>query len=85
MHWHCFAFLNEFSQVKASKKDIYGSRSGTSTTTNGDKLDESLQSVFELALESHGPERMAKLLEKLAGQLRTGHTGHAERRTPSKA
>ena len=82
MHWHCFAFLNEFSQVKASKKDIYGSRSGTSPTTNGDKLDESLQSVFELALESHGPERMAKLLEKLAGQLRTEPRPVAGQNTP---
>jgi pyruvate dehydrogenase E1 component len=32
---------------------------------------ESLQSVFELALESQGPERTAQLLEKLAGQLRS--------------
>jgi pyruvate dehydrogenase E1 component len=38
---------------------------------NGDKLDESLQSVFELALENHGPERTAQLLEKLASQLRS--------------
>jgi len=62
--------------VKASKKEIYGTRGGLTTTAtngsgNGDKLDESLQSIFEHALESHGPERTAQLLEKLAGQLRT--------------
>jgi pyruvate dehydrogenase E1 component len=60
--------------VKASKKEIYGSRGGnTSTATNGssEKLDESLQSVLELALESHGAEHTAKLLEKFASQLRT--------------
>jgi pyruvate dehydrogenase E1 component len=61
--------------VKASKKEIYGSRGVTSTATNGngngDKLDESLQSMFEHALESQGPERTAQLLEKLADQLRT--------------
>ncbi|HEU6449453.1 MAG TPA: pyruvate dehydrogenase (acetyl-transferring), homodimeric type [Verrucomicrobiae bacterium] len=37
---------------------------------NGDKWGESLQSVFELALENQGPERTAELLEKLANQLR---------------
>ncbi len=61
--------------MKASKKEIYGSRGVTSTATNGncngDKLDESLQSMFEHALESQGPERTAQLLEKLADQLRT--------------
>jgi pyruvate dehydrogenase E1 component len=61
--------------VKASKKEIYGARGVTSTATNGngngDKLDESLQSMFEHALESQGPERTAQLLEKLADQLRT--------------
>ena len=60
--------------MKASKKEIYGSRGGnTSTATNGssEKLDESLQSVLELALESHGAEHTAKLLEKFASQLRT--------------
>ncbi len=82
MSLHCFAFVNEFSQVKASKKDIYSSRGGTTTTANGGKLDESLQSVFELALETHGPERMAKLLEKLAGQLRTEPRPVAGQNTP---
>jgi pyruvate dehydrogenase E1 component len=61
--------------VKVETKEIYGSRSYTATSTNGngngDKLDESFQSVFELALESHGPERTAQLLEKLASQLRS--------------
>ena len=60
--------------MKASKKEIYGSRGGTTLTAtngNGDKLDESLQSMFEHALESQGPERTAQLLEKLASQLRS--------------
>ena len=57
--------------MKASKKEIYGSRGGSgSNATNGDKLDESLQSVLELALESRGAERTAELLEKFAIQLR---------------
>ena len=42
---------------------------------NGDKWSQSLQSVFELALESQGPERTARLLEKLAGQLRSAPQG----------
>jgi len=37
---------------------------------NGDKWSESLQSVFELALENQGPERTAQLLERLADRLR---------------
>jgi pyruvate dehydrogenase E1 component len=60
--------------VKAPKKEIYGSRGAFTTTatgTNGDKLDDSLQSMFEHALESQGPERTAQLLERLASQLRT--------------
>ena len=59
--------------MKVETKEIYGSRSYTASSSNGngDKLDESLQSVFELALESHGPERTAQLLEKLASQLRS--------------
>jgi pyruvate dehydrogenase E1 component len=60
--------------VNADKKEIYGSRAGASGESlknqNGDKWGESLQSVFELALENQGPERTAKLLEQLAGQLR---------------
>src|SRR5579885_2118758 len=36
----------------------------------GDQWDESLQAVFEQALENQGPERTAMLLEKLAEQLR---------------
>ena len=51
-------------------KEIYGSRSASSSG-NGDKWSESLQSVFELVLESQGPERTARLLEKLAEKLRT--------------
>jgi pyruvate dehydrogenase E1 component len=60
--------------VNVEKKDIYNPRSSSASPSgngNGDKLSESLQSVFELALENQGPERTAKLLEKLANQLRT--------------
>jgi pyruvate dehydrogenase E1 component len=64
--------------VKVDKKEIYGSRSGAadrSSGGNGDKWSQSLQSVFELALESQGPERTARLLEKLANQLRVSPQG----------
>jgi pyruvate dehydrogenase E1 component len=58
--------------VSVETKEIYGSRPDShSGNGNGDKWDESLQSVFELALENQGPERTAKLLEKLANQLRS--------------
>jgi pyruvate dehydrogenase E1 component len=58
--------------VSLETKEIYGSRpvARPYSNGNGDKLEESLQSVFELALENQGPERTAKLLEKLASQLR---------------
>jgi pyruvate dehydrogenase E1 component len=60
--------------VNVDKKEIYDSRAdaagASSGNQHGDKWAESLQSVFELALENQGPERTAKLLEKLAGQLR---------------
>ena len=57
--------------MKASKKDIYNSRGDSAATgTPGDKWSESMQSVFELALENQGPERTAKMLEQLASQLR---------------
>jgi len=64
--------------VSVEKKEIYDSRltSGArSGGSNGDKWSQSLQSVFELALESQGPERTARLLEKLAGQLRAAPRG----------
>ena len=57
--------------VSVQTKEIYGSRSASSSgTSNGDKWSESLQSVFELLLESQGPERAAQLLDKLAEKLR---------------
>jgi len=56
--------------VSIQTKEIYGSRSASSSG-NGDKWSESLQSVFELVLESQGPERTARLLENLAEKLRT--------------
>jgi pyruvate dehydrogenase E1 component len=60
--------------VNNEKKEIYSSRSQSASPSgngNGDKVGESLQSVFELALQSQGPERTAQLLEKLANQLRS--------------
>ena len=60
--------------MNVEKKEIYGSRPHSASPSgngNGDKVGESLQSVFELALQSQGPERTAQLLEKLVGQLRS--------------
>ena len=56
--------------MSVQTKEIYGSRSASPGTGNGDKWSESLQSVFELVLESQGPERTARLLEKLTEKLR---------------
>ena len=64
--------------MSVEKKEIYDSRSGIAARVsggNGDKWSQSLQSVFELALESQGPERTARLLEKLADQLRAAPHG----------
>src|SRR6266550_7616164 len=82
---HCRFRVREtkLNQVKASKKEIYGSRAGGTTTgSNGDKWSESMQSVFELALENQGPERTAQLLEKLATQLRSEPRPPAGQTTP---
>jgi pyruvate dehydrogenase E1 component len=68
--------------VKASKKDNYGSRGASATTGNGDKMSESLQSLFEPAMQSLGPERTAQLLEKLAEQFRTAPRPSASLTTP---
>ena len=57
--------------MKAPKKDNYNSRGNLAATgSTGDKWSDSMQSVFELALENQGPERTAQLLEQLASQLR---------------
>jgi pyruvate dehydrogenase E1 component len=48
------------------KKETHGS---------SDKWAESLQSVFDLALENQGPERTAQLLNKLADRLRASQDG----------
>ncbi len=48
------------------KKEIHGS---------SDKWAESLQSVFDLALENQGPERTAQLLNRLADRLRASQDG----------
>jgi pyruvate dehydrogenase E1 component len=56
--------------VSVQKKEIYGSHSASSSGAgNGDKWSESLQSLFELVLESQGPERTAQLLDKLVEKL----------------
>ncbi|MDE3068877.1 MAG: pyruvate dehydrogenase (acetyl-transferring), homodimeric type [Verrucomicrobiota bacterium] len=56
--------------MNAETKEVYGSRPGGAPAADGDKWSESLQSVFELALENQGPDRTARLLEQLAGRLR---------------
>ena len=59
--------------MKASKKEINdsGERGAPpSVLPPADKWSESLQSVFELALQNQGPERTAQLLEQLGEQLR---------------
>ncbi len=64
--------------MSLEEKEIYNSRSGMTSHSsggNGDKWSQSLQSVFEHALESQGPERTARLLEKLANQLRSAPRG----------
>ena len=69
--------------MSVETKEIYGSRTAShSGNGNGEKWDESLQSVFELALEKQGPERTAKLLEKLASQLRSTPRPSAGLTTP---
>jgi pyruvate dehydrogenase E1 component len=68
--------------VNVETKDIYGSRPAAVSNGNGEKWGESLQSVFELSLQSQGPERTAKLLEKLADQLRTAPRPQAGLTTP---
>jgi len=54
----------EVSTTIKTKKEVYGSRA------NSDKLSQSVQSVFDLALEAQGPERTAQLFEQLADKLR---------------
>ncbi len=64
--------------MSVEEKEIYSSRSGMTSHSsggNGEKWSQSLQSVFEHALESQGPERTARLLEKLANQLRSAPRG----------
>jgi len=70
--------------VNVETKDIYASRPAARSYTNGngDKWDESLKSVFELALENQGPEKTAKLLEKLANELRVTPRSSAGMTTP---
>jgi len=70
--------------VDTKEKEIYGSRPAARSWSNGngDKTEESFKSVFELALENQGPERTAKLLEKLASQLRVTPRPSAGMTTP---
>jgi pyruvate dehydrogenase E1 component len=56
------------------KTEVHSSRRVAGTHANGggngDKTAASLQSVFDLAIESQGPERTAQILEELADRLR---------------
>ncbi len=59
--------------MSVETKEIYGSRPPVAFSNgngNGNTLDEALESDFEAVLENQGPEKAAKLLEKLAKQLR---------------
>ena len=65
--------------MKAEKKAVCDSRTGSNSAQpsqhgTGDKLAETLESVFDLALESQGPEKTAQLLEKLSDRLRATET-----------
>jgi pyruvate dehydrogenase E1 component len=56
-----------------SKKEVLASRGNEISPTHvavGEKLASSVESVFELALTTQGPERTAQILEKLADRLR---------------
>ncbi len=68
--------------MKASKKDIYGTRGVAASGGSGDKLSESFRSVFELTLESQGTERTAQLLERLAHELRSAPRPSGGQNTP---
>ena len=60
--------------MNALKKDINDpgeTGAALSAGAAGDKWSGSLQSLFELALQSQGPERTARLLEQLGEQLRS--------------
>jgi pyruvate dehydrogenase E1 component len=74
IYLRAFACREELiNTVNTETKEIYGSRPAAASNGNGngDQWSESLQSVFELSLQSQGPERTAQLLEKLADQLRS--------------
>jgi pyruvate dehydrogenase E1 component len=68
--------------VNVETKETYNSRQANAGNGNGDRLGESLQSVFDRALETQGPQRTAELLEKLAGQLRAAPRPTAGATTP---
>ena len=72
---------NEINQVKALKKEIYGSTTA-STDAKSDKLTDSFRSILELSMETKGIEGTAQLLERLAVQLRTAPRPAAGMTTP---
>ena len=84
VYWSCGIRYQAgvINHTEHGKKEIYSSRPASSPTGNGDKWRESLQSVFELSLQSQGPERTAQLLEKLADQLRSAPRPSAGLTTP---
>ena len=63
----------KFSGTVRERKDSGRPREGGGKPNSSDKWAASLQSVFELALESQGPERTAQLLDEFAGRLRAAH------------
>ncbi len=62
------------NKVNVDKKEIHGSPNGargaSSEPHKSDKWSESLQSVFELALDNLGPSRTGRLVEEFAARLR---------------
>jgi pyruvate dehydrogenase E1 component len=75
MSRHCSRLPTDFSQVKASKKEINDSR-------NSDQVSSSLETAFELVLANQGSERTAELLEKIATELRAAPRSSAGLTTP---
>ncbi len=65
------------SSTVKEKKDSHASRNAVTGALaragQDDRWAASLQSVFELALESQGTERMAQMLDKFAERLRNAH------------
>ncbi len=68
--------------VKSSKKETDNARAAAPAGGNSDKFSASFRSVFELALETQGTEGTARLLEKLAHELRSAPRSAGGQTTP---